>query len=64
MSTSSVRFDTTEFQFSHGKLPRGLGLWAFQLHSRAGFSEPFFVHGQFGAAKKEAADKARKAHCK
>lgn len=28
----TIRFDTTEYQASHGKTPRGDGQWAFYLH--------------------------------
>ena len=27
----TVRFDTSEFEFSHGRAPRGRGSWAFSL---------------------------------
>ena len=26
-----IEVSTTEYQFSHGKLPRGRGSWAFQI---------------------------------
>lgn len=36
-----VEFDTTPFEFSHGKLPRGYGSWAFS-ESRDQ-RDPFFA---------------------
>ena len=28
---NTVWFDTAEFEFSHGKTPRGIGMWAFDF---------------------------------
>jgi hypothetical protein len=33
-------FDTTEFQFAHGKQPRGTGMWAFFVDGKP---EPVFT---------------------
>jgi len=30
----TIRFDTGEFRRSHGKEPRGFGMWAFHLQGR------------------------------
>lgn len=38
-----VRVSTSQFEFAHGKKPRGLGAWAFSIN---GSAEPFFVHGK------------------
>jgi len=49
--------DRTQFEFSHGRLPRGEGSWAFML-GRNGAWTQFWFNGKFGdalaAAKREA----------
>lgn len=37
-----ARFETAEFEFSHGRTPRGRGSWAFQV---AGEEGEFFTPG-------------------
>jgi hypothetical protein len=37
--SAAIEFDTSEFEFSHGTRPRGLGSWAFR-----------FILGDRGAA--------------
>jgi hypothetical protein len=38
----AVEVNTTEYEFSHGKKPRGYGYWAFQVGRNP---EPFFAKG-------------------
>jgi hypothetical protein len=44
-------FSTSEFQFSHGKQPRGEGYWAFFFDRD---SEPQFWSGSYAEAKRQA----------
>lgn len=47
----AVTVSTTEFEFSHGKAPRGYGCWAFFFDHG---DEPQFFTGNYSAAKKAA----------
>jgi len=47
----SVEVNTTEYEFSHGKKPRGFGCWAFQIGRDP---EPYWSHGNYGQAVKDA----------
>ena len=58
-----IAFSTTEYEFAHGKKPRGEGRWAFEfLAIRAlpaggvgyAWGAPVFFGGTFAAAKKAA----------
>jgi hypothetical protein len=49
--TNRIEFSTTQYQFSHGKQPRGYGYWGFFFD---GESEPQFYTGKFSDAKKTA----------
>ena len=56
MTRTMIRFNDSEYQFSHGKTPRGRGSWAFSVSrepERSG-SAIFWTPGSttFGAAKK------------
>jgi hypothetical protein len=55
-----TQFSTTKYQFSHMKLPRGRGSWAF-FFSKAEGAEPFFAPPfmTYTEAKKVAAVKAK-----
>ena len=61
-----VEFITTEYQFSHGRTPRGRGSWAFQVGSTI-FWATSEVNGvrsssmTYSEAKRIAADRARAA---
>jgi hypothetical protein len=55
-----IEFITTDYQFSHGKLPRGLGSWAFSYLRNPTMDQIFWVHGTFSEAKKVARQKAQK----
>jgi hypothetical protein len=57
---------TTDFQFSHGKAPRGFGNWAFAIISpRAMSTVPYneanfiWARGPYGEAKKQACAEAK-----
>ena len=49
-----MRADTTQYQFSHGKQPRGYGRWAFEVGG-----ETFFFTAHYSVAKKQAFEVAR-----
>ena len=52
----AIRFETHEFEFAHGRKPRGRGLWAFEIGG-----ETFWAKGSvlFSQAKLQAAREAR-----
>jgi len=47
--------NTQQYEFSHGRKPRGEGYWAFRLTGTDGngryTSETYFEHGKLGEAK-------------
>ena len=45
-----TRFDTTQYQFSHGRKPRGRGRWAFGVNGAA-----IWKRGLLSEAKKSVA---------
>lgn len=47
----SIQVSTSEYEFSHGKKPRGYGQWAFFFDND---KEPFWATGKYGDAKKMA----------
>jgi hypothetical protein len=48
-------FDTTIYEGSHGKLPRGEGMWIFSIRNRRGRRELYFApYGTLTAAKTHA----------
>lgn len=49
-----MRADTNQYQFSHGRQPRGWGLWAFEVGG-----ETFTYTGHYGEAKRAAFEFAR-----
>jgi hypothetical protein len=53
-------FSSTQYEFAHGKKPRGFGAWAFFFDRNADDVENAkFFTGSFGDAKKQAMDFAR-----
>lgn len=48
---------TTKFQFSHGKQPRGWGMWGFFFDGNE--DEHFWFTGSFAEAKRRAVEFAR-----
>lgn len=53
MSAASqhVEVSTARFEFSHGKLPRGFGYWAFFIGDDP---EPFFATGLYSVCRDDA----------
>lgn len=55
-----IQFDTTDYQFAHGKAPRGSGQWAFtfvvdgMIPTRQGEPEICWHTGSFADAKRSA----------
>ena len=47
----SIEISTTNYEFSHGKKPRGYGKWAFFFD---GGDVPLFFTGKFSEAKRMA----------
>ena len=47
----TIEFTTREYEFTHGRQPRGYGQWAFFFD---GESEPQWYTGRFSDAKKSA----------
>ena len=45
----SVEFNTREYEFSHGKSPRGYGYWAFFFDNE---KEPQWFTGKYSEVKK------------
>ena len=50
-----MRVETDKYIFSTGKIPRGYGMWAFEIKHK----EHFF-HGNYSDCKKKAIIEARK----
>ncbi len=53
----TMEFSTTDYEFVHGKKPRGFGRWAFFFDNNG--EQPWFYHGSFTNAKKTAIAYAR-----
>jgi len=51
---TTMRIETNEYEFSHGRKPRVMGCWAFQIGE-----ETVFITGTFTTAKNLAAKNAR-----
>ncbi len=51
--------DTTKYEFSHGRKPKGYGRWAFEVTGIDGqgayTTEKYFISGKMSDARKEAA---------
>jgi len=47
-----MMLDTNQFQFAHGKQPRGVGLWAFNFVLPGGRQVTLWHNGPFGQAAK------------
>lgn len=53
----TVHFDTTTFQFSHGKAPRGTGSWGFAPSRNRGdfhLDQVVFFQGTYAQCKAQA----------
>lgn len=54
-ASSRVEVSTTEYQFAHGRMPRGRGLWFFTMRLRPGRGESQFIaEGTYAEARKAA----------
>ena len=55
---AAIRVETTKFQFSHRRQPKGFGSWAFQIGKNP---EPYFVRSSsYSDARKAAQQEAAK----
>ena len=55
-----ITFYFRAYQFSHGKMPRGKGHWAFEFVTDSGVSQPEFApYGSFSEARTWAAKRAK-----
>ena len=48
----AVEFNTTDYVFSHGRAPRGVGAWAFSFVRHPEMDQMFWVNGSFAEAKR------------
>ncbi len=55
-----MRVSTTQFEFSHGRKPKGTGLWLFSVKFADGDSAVFEFNGKFSDAKQAALAEARR----
>jgi hypothetical protein len=62
MTTTFDQDSSRDYEFTHGRRPRGVGDWSFSLH-RNGASTQFAVSGSFTAARREALREARSLGC-
>ena len=61
MTKYHFRFSTSQYEFVHGKKPRGYGHWAFFFDGQTDVERAFFsTYTSFGEAKKQAVAYARK----
>lgn len=58
-----IYYDTTEYHFSHGRAPRGIGQWAFQVTPEPGRHELFWAWGTYTEAKRHVARYVRENGC-
>jgi hypothetical protein len=60
----TVEFNTRDYEFSHGRKPRGTGTWAFFFGNRTErpIADAWWAEGTvtYGEAKKQAAAEARR----
>lgn len=56
---SAIDVSTREYEFSHGKQPRGYGMWAFFFEGIDVPAEPFWHTGKYAEAKRFAVAYAR-----
>lgn len=55
-----MQVETREFEFSHGKKPRGRGHWAFFFDGQRNVDKAFWAQGTFAEASKAAKEEAKK----
>lgn len=56
----NVHVNTNDFEFAHGKQPRGNGSWAFFFARRADVNTAFWFNGSYADAKKAAKEEAKR----
>jgi len=54
-----IEVKTGEYEFSHGKKPRGKGSWAFYMGKKTDTFDAHFFYGTYAEAVKQAKAKAR-----
>ena len=54
-----MTLETNQFQFAHGKAPRGVGTWAFNFAMPSGKVVTLWFFGSFGQGKKLALQAAK-----
>lgn len=59
-----MQIETRQYEFSHGKKPRGFGTWAFFFDGKRDADQAFWFSGSYGDAAAAARAEAgkRKAH--
>lgn len=55
-----VEFNTTTYEFAHGRKPRGDGMWAFFFNGESNAANSFWHSGTYAAAKEAAKQEAAK----
>ena len=53
-STRTVRVSTRDYEFAHGRTPRGFGHWAFEFGEREAAEAVEFWTGTYSEAKAQA----------
>ena len=49
---ASIRFETSLYKWTHGKEPRGRGLWVYEIQRTSdGKTEKYWVHGSYTETK-------------
>lgn len=56
----AVEVETHEYEFAHGKRPRGTGCWAFFFGNQTDVAFAFFHSGSYGESKKAAVAEAKR----
>lgn len=56
----TVEVNTRDFEFSHGRKPRGSGSWAFFFKRDDDVSNAFWAQGSYTEAKKAAIAEAKR----
>jgi hypothetical protein len=55
----NIEVRTSEYEFSHGKKPKGSGHWAFYMGSERDTLKAHWFVGKYSEAKKQALAKAQ-----
>lgn len=57
---TKVHFSTREFEFSHGRKPKGRGGWWFEFEGQENMDDWFSANGTFSEARRAATVEARR----